>query len=315
MNCVEYNKGNLFLIVGPSGVGKNTLINELLQIKNNIHFVPSITTRPMRITESEGKPYYFVNKQEFINKIYTNEFLEWQQVHGNYYGSSLKIIEEILNNGIDAITDMEILGAHDALLRMPSDVCTIFISPPSKKVLINRILSRQKESPKEIESRMARADFEMSLAGLFDFMICNDKLDVCLNSLQSIIKAQRAKRYLQNYMELNNEPLVLRTVVFEFRSDKDNSSTKLPKTIISDFETYEICLKRLLKMIGFQSNLFISVDAFNISKKAESVIKKEKYRKYVEWKTCCEIVSNSKSETNKLLNAIQTIGRKKGLEK
>ncbi len=179
----------LFLVIGPTGVGKTTIISDIVSRFNNISFLPSYTSRPIREGESEGSPYFFVDRQEFERKIKDQEMVEWKFVHGsNYYGVGKKAIEQTLNSGQNLITDVEVLGAVEIIDHFPAKIISIFVDVQSIDELKNRIAGRSLLSDTEINKRLNRIKLEMLYKHHFDFHVVNDDLEECLQNFRQIIQ-------------------------------------------------------------------------------------------------------------------------------
>lgn len=265
-------RGSLFLIIGPSGAGKNTIINNAIKKDRNLRYIPSITTRPMRKKESQGKPYKFVSIDKFRNMVNKDELLEWQPVHDYHYGSSLLEINRLVSKGIDTITDMEVLGALDVMLKLPLDICTIFMVPPSEDELVRRIKRRNDESEYEINQRVKRATRETHRLDMFDYLIYNDNSESATSTLLSIVCARRSQQMLNSCTFLQGKSFVLHSIVFYFQDNCTSRRTKqparktteLPKTILGKFETPELTLKRQLHLLSLKAGLKLNVSKYKI---------------------------------------------------
>lgn len=191
--------GNLYIISAPSGAGKSSLINALLATQSNAEVQLSIshTTRKPRPAEQDGVHYYFTDHAEFEALIRQGHFLEYAEVFGNYYGTSLPMIERSLAAGIDVFLDIDWQGARQIRQKLPN-VKTIFILPPSRDALEKRLIGRGQDSAEVIAKRMAEAVSEMSHYNEFDYIIINDDFDVALNELKSILTAERLKQSAQS---------------------------------------------------------------------------------------------------------------------
>lgn len=198
--------GNLYIISAPSGAGKSSLINALLadQPRSEVQLSISHTTRNPRPGEENGVHYYFTNHDEFKALIEQGHFLEWAEVFGNYYGTSLPMIEKSLEQGIDVFLDIDWQGARQIREKLPN-VKTIFILPPSKAELEKRLIGRGQDSAETIVKRMAEAVSEMSHYDEFDYVIVNDDFQTALGELKSILVAERLK--LQSQM-IRHETLI-----------------------------------------------------------------------------------------------------------
>ncbi|MDK2817259.1 MAG: guanylate kinase [Moorella sp. (in: firmicutes)] len=180
--------GYFFVVSGPSGVGKNTLLNYALERVRGIYYLPSITTRPMRPGEAQGFPYFFVSKADFEAMIAQGAFLEWKQIHsGDYYGTHLPTILYALENGYDIITDMDVLGCVEVMERFPENVVPIFIAPPNMEELRQRLAGREKDAG-VIAKRLERVAMEMSYAGKYRHVIINDDLERAGRELVKILR-------------------------------------------------------------------------------------------------------------------------------
>jgi len=189
--------GNLFILSAPSGAGKSSLINALLeQAKQSpsraMQVSVSHTTRDARPGENNGEHYHFVSVEEFKQQIENNSFYEYAEVFGNYYGTSEVAIDAQLAQGIDVFLDIDWQGAQQVRMKKPS-VTTIFISPPSKKELENRLRGRGQDSDEVIADRMAQAQAECSHYKEFDYIIVNDDFEQALAELNTIVNNQRLK--------------------------------------------------------------------------------------------------------------------------
>ncbi|MDO9957895.1 guanylate kinase [Glaesserella parasuis] len=190
--------GNLYIISAPSGAGKSSLINALLADlpRSQVQLSISHTTRNPRPGEENGVHYYFTQHDEFKRLIEQGHFLEWAEVFGNYYGTSLPMIERSLEQGIDVFLDIDWQGARQIRAKVPN-VKTIFILPPSKAELEKRLIGRGQDSAETIAKRMSEAVSEMSHYNEFDYVIVNDDFQVALSELKSILTAERLKQAVQ----------------------------------------------------------------------------------------------------------------------
>ncbi len=182
----------VFIITGPSGVGKSTIIKLLLNSLPNVHFSVSYTTRPPRPNEENGVDYYFVSREEFESMIKKDKFLEWAEVHDFLYGTSFTEVEKAFGEGKDLILDVDIQGAN-AIKRKMTDAVTVFVLPPSWEALKER-LSFRENNEEVVEKRLKRAKEELKEWKNFDYVIINDNLKRAVTELSSIILAERAKR-------------------------------------------------------------------------------------------------------------------------
>ncbi len=185
--------GNLFIISSPSGGGKGTLIREVLRIVPNIGYSISFTTRKIRVGEEHGKHYFFVGREEFENLIERGEFLEYAEVHGNFYGTSKTQVEKVTNDGRDVILEIDVQGANSIRAKMPKAV-SIFILPPSFEVLKTRLVLRQTESDDELVVRLRNSRGEVEDYKDFDYIIINDEVKKATNDLKTAILAERLRK-------------------------------------------------------------------------------------------------------------------------
>lgn len=190
--------GNLFILSAPSGAGKSSLINALLEQESSRPMQVSVshTTRDPRPGEQEGEHYHFVSVATFKEQITHNAFYEYAEVFENYYGTSEAAIDDQLSQGVDVFLDIDWQGAQQVRLKKPS-VTTVFISPPSKQALENRLRGRRQDSEKVIASRMAKAQDECSHFNEFDYIIINDDFKQALADLTTIVNNQRLTRNQQ----------------------------------------------------------------------------------------------------------------------
>ena len=153
-------KGKTFIISGPSGVGKSTVLKELFQDRDDLYFSVSATTRPPRPGEINGVHYHFTNVDEFRKMISEDAFLEYAEYVGNFYGTPKKFVDEAMEQGKDVVLDIEVQGALQVVHKRP-DVVRIFIAPPSWQALEERLTSRGTDSPEKVQKRLVRAKVEL----------------------------------------------------------------------------------------------------------------------------------------------------------
>lgn len=182
--------GNLFIVSAPSGAGKSSLIQALLDLHNDMQVSVSHTTRSPRPGEQNGVHYHFVRVDDFKNRIEAGEFLEWAEVFGNYYGTSRTTLQQTLDQGIDVFLDIDWQGARQIRQQLPHAI-GIFILPPSLNVLQQRLQSRGQDSADIIAGRMSKAQDEMGHANEYDYLIVNDDFQQALLELRAIVLAQR----------------------------------------------------------------------------------------------------------------------------
>lgn len=178
---------NLTLITGPSGVGKGSLVQKLLERNQEFWFSISATTRSPRKGEIDGEHYYFLEKNKFEDLIKNNGFLEWAEFAGNLYGTPISEIKGKLDNGISVVMEIELQGARQVRKSCP-EAFQIFISPPSIDELEKRIRGRGTESEEDIRKRLKKAVEELNAANEFDAVVINDDFDQALLELEKLIK-------------------------------------------------------------------------------------------------------------------------------
>ena len=177
---------NLFIIAAPSGCGKTSLVKALLENSKNLAVSVSHTTRKPRKGEIDGENYHFVSNETFKQMISNNDFLEYAEVFGNMYGTAKTNIYEKLDSNINIILEIDWQGARQVRQNMP-EVISIFILPPSKNVLLERLTTRGQDDKATISERMESSEKEMSHYNEFDYLIINNQFDSALNNLKAII--------------------------------------------------------------------------------------------------------------------------------
>jgi len=187
-------QGILFIISAPSGAGKTTLCKEVVDILPNLRHSVSYTTRPFRPGEVPGRDYFFVSPDEFEKMITAGEFAEWAEVHGNFYGTAIKTLEECRDLGIDVIMDIDCQGARQLKERCREGVF-IFILPPSFHELRRRLDMRNSDSDEVKERRIRAAAEEIKEARWYDYIIVNDVYSKAVEELKSVLIAEQCRTY------------------------------------------------------------------------------------------------------------------------
>jgi guanylate kinase len=187
-------EGILLVVSAPSGCGKTTILKQVMAKVSRLEFSVSHTTRQPRVGELDGVDYHFVSKEEFIaiRDQQPSGFLEWAEVHGNFYGTSRRDVEGLLAAGKDVVLDIDIQGAEQ--VRKNADPVTVFISPPTLAELERRLRGRGTESPESLAVRLANAEKEMAAADNYRHLIVNDELEQAVRDLQAIIAAEQQRR-------------------------------------------------------------------------------------------------------------------------
>ena len=189
----------LFIMVGPSGVGKNSIVRKILDSLPNIFQMPTATTRLPRPDELNGREHYFFSEQEFSQLIAQGELIEWQQVHGNLYGAMKSVLLKGFDSDNDFIADLEVLGAQTIKKLFLDNVILIFLIPPTLEDLENRIRERGSITEEEISIRLSRVRLEMSFIPKCDYLVINDNLDWATEQVKSIVLAERCRKHLNNF--------------------------------------------------------------------------------------------------------------------
>ena len=179
-------KGRLFVVSGPSGVGKSSVIKKALERLPNLNYSVSLTTRAPRLGELDGVHYHFVSRAEFENRIERGEMAEWAEVVGNLYGTSSKMLEERLAAGQDVLLEIEVKGAAQIKKRF-NDAVLIFILPPSAAVLEKRLRGRGTESEDVVQKRLALAKSELKEAHWYDHQVVNDDFERAVAELAGLM--------------------------------------------------------------------------------------------------------------------------------
>ncbi len=190
------SQGTLYIVAAPSGAGKTSLVRALLERSEGLALSVSHTTRPMRSGEEAGVHYHFVDRERFQAMVAAGDFLEHAEVFGNHYGTSRSAVEAQLAAGLDVILEIDWQGARQVRAAFP-EALGIFILPPSRAALEERLRGRGQDSDEVIAGRMARAVDEMVHFDEFDYLVINDDFDVALEQLAAILTAQRLRQPCQ----------------------------------------------------------------------------------------------------------------------
>jgi len=185
-------KGKTFIISGPSGVGKSTVLKALFEGRDDLYFSVSATTRAPREGEVNGVHYHFIEPDEFMRWINEDAFLEYAQYVGNFYGTPKRFVDEAMAEGKDVILDIEVQGATQVYAKRP-DTVRIFIAPPTWEELEHRLTKRGTDSAEKIQQRLLRAKVEMKTAVDYDYFVINSSVEEAVSELRAIMLAEHCK--------------------------------------------------------------------------------------------------------------------------
>ena len=186
------NKGALIILAGPSGSGKDTIMKELFKLIPDLKFSISSITRDMREGEVNGEKYNFITREEFESLIENNQLLEYNVYCGNYYGTPKAPVEAAIAEGKEILIEIDVNGAEE-VRKNCTDYYSVFIMPPSFEVLRERLIGRGADKMEVIEKRLLQAKAEIARANEFDYIVVNDDMQTAVNTLKTIIEAERCK--------------------------------------------------------------------------------------------------------------------------
>ncbi|MCF8130268.1 MAG: guanylate kinase [Deltaproteobacteria bacterium] len=185
--------GQIFVFSAPSGAGKSTIAEALMERFDSLAYSISHTSRPPRGAEQDGVDYHFVSQNSFKEMIEANAFLEWAQVHGHLYGTSLEAVKRQMSAGSDILMDVDVQGGRNVKNQFP-DAVLVFLLPPSLKILEKRLKARGTDDPGVIQKRMAQASEEIRNCSWYDYIVINNDLEKAVLEAQSIIVSARCRR-------------------------------------------------------------------------------------------------------------------------
>ncbi|MCI7238599.1 MAG: guanylate kinase [Anaerococcus sp.] len=197
-------KGFLLVISGPSGVGKGTVLHDLMNTQSNLVYSVSATTRKKRDGEIEGVSYFYKSREEFEQMIKEGKFLEYAYVHNNYYGTPKDFVEDKINEGKIVILEIDVQGAINVKKNTDNGVF-IFLAPPSLKELENRIVGRGTETDEDIKLRMHNARKELMCINDYDYLVVNDHLNSAITSVNEIINAEKHRVYREDDIDFKED--------------------------------------------------------------------------------------------------------------
>ena len=187
-------RGLMLVLSSPSGAGKSTIARNLLESDPALELSVSVTTRPRRGSEIDGVHYHFVSQRDFDRLRDTDALLEWAEVHGNCYGTPREAAEQAMSDGRDMLFDIDWQGANQLGEKMPTDIVSIFILPPSMEELRSRLQRRAEDTAEAIDKRLANAREEIAHWQEYDYVVVNDDLDRAYGAVRAIVTAERLRR-------------------------------------------------------------------------------------------------------------------------
>lgn len=187
-------RGMLLILSSPSGAGKSTITRQLIQDEPGLQLSISVTTRPQRPSEIDGKHYHFIDRAEFEQLRAAGDLIEWAEVHGNFYGTPRKPVEAALARGQDMLFDIDWQGTAQILEKMKADAVTVFILPPSMAELKSRLERRAEDTADVIARRLNNARDEIARWPMYDYVIVNDQLQAAYGKVRAILAAERVRR-------------------------------------------------------------------------------------------------------------------------